>query len=413
MNVVWLASWFPSRINVSAGDFIERHAHAVAPYVKHLSVIVVLKDDALPTNAVEIQQTQTGNLTIYTAYYGNSFWGGIVGKLLSQRKYLSLQDQIFKLVLSATGKPDLVHVQVAMKAGIFARKLKKKFGIPYIVTEHWSGYNMVSKPNIYDMGKLFFNLNIAVLKDAALLLPVSQNLGNTITKNFVAMPYQVVPNVVDTKLFFYQPVAFAGSTAFAKNPVIGVVSSPTANPVFRFIHPSYMNYPKNPEGILHACRLLKDSGYRFELQMIGNKDAVVMLLAKELGLLNDCVFFEEEISYLEVAIRMQQSDALLMFSRYENLPCIILEALCCGLPVVSSRVGGIAEVVNESNGILVDAGNMEQLVKAMQQMMDTYETYDRRAISMAAAAMLSYEVVGKTINNIYQKLLKEQNKNTG
>ena len=405
MNVVWLASWFPSRINNTAGDFIERHARAVAPFVKYLSVIVVMKDDAMPANTVEIQHKQIGNLTIYIAYYGKSLWGGLPGKLLSQKKYLSLQNKIFKRILSTTGKPDLLHVQVAMKAGIFARRLKKKLGIPYIVTEHWSGYNKESKPNIYDMGKLFIRLNKAVLQDAALLLPVSNYLGEAITNNFVKLPYQVVPNVVDTTLFFYEP--FTSNRLFSSNKNF-TNSTISAHSVFRFIHPSYMNYPKNPEGILQACRLLKDSGYRFELQMIGNKDASLMLLAEELGLLNSCVFFDAEIPYLEVAKRMQQSHALLMFSRYETLSCIVIEALCCGLPVVSSRVGGIVEVANKNNAILVEAGNIKQLVKAMQQMIDTYESYNRPAIAVAAAASFSYNVVGKTISNIYKNLLKAQ-----
>ena len=408
MNVVWLASWFPSRINKTAGDFIERHAHAVAPFVKHLSVIVVLKDDAMPANTFEIQQKQVGSLSIYTAWYGKSLWGGLPGKLLSQKKYLSLQNKIFEKIVAATGKPDLVHVQVAMKAGIYARRLKKKWGIPYIVTEHWSGYKRESKPNLYEMGKLFLQLNKAVLQDAAILLPVSDNLGNTITKNFVAMPYQVVPNVVDTSLFFFKSPTLAATFSAVENAQTIAELSPVSPKVFRFIHPSYMNYPKNPEGILRACSLLKDSGYQFQLQMIGNKNEELLLNAKTLGLLDNCVFFEEEITYADVAKRMQQSDALLMFSRYENMPCIIAEALCCGLTVVSSRVGGIAEVVNESNGILVEAGNVNELVKAMQQMIDTYESYNRPAIAVAAAASFSYNVVGKTISNIYKNLLKAQ-----
>ncbi len=408
MNVVWLASWFPSRINISVGDFIERHAYAVAANVDQLSVIVVLKDDAMPVNSVEIQQIKVGNLTIYTAYYGKSFWGGSIGKLLSQRKYLLLQNKIFKQIISTEGKPDLVHVQVAMKAGLFARKLKKKWGIPYIVTEHWSGYNMDCKPNIFDMGKLFLRLNMAVLKDAAMLLPVSQNLGNTITNNFVKMPYTVVPNVVDTKHFFYKPYTNTPLFPLIENAAINPVESANTTAIFQFIHPSYMNYPKNPEGILHACKLLKGRGCSFIVQMIGNTNAALLLLAEELGLLNSFVFFEDEIKYVAVAKKMQESNALLMFSRYENLPCIILEALCCGLPVVSSRVGGIGEVVNENNGILVQAGNTEQLVQAMQQMIDTYQSYNRPAIAASAAALFSYRVVGKTISNIYQNVLDKK-----
>ena len=36
--------------------------------------------------------------------------------------------------------PDLVHVQVALKAGLIALYLKWKYRIPYVLTEHWSGY---------------------------------------------------------------------------------------------------------------------------------------------------------------------------------------------------------------------------------------------------------------------------------
>jgi len=386
MNVVWLASWFPNRTNPTTGDFIERHALAVAPFVKLLSVIAIIKDDSMPRNKIEIQQKQIGNLHIYIAYYGPGRWNGIIEKILSQRKYLALQKRIFNQIKESSGLPDLVHVHVAMKAGMFARKLKKKYGVPYLVTEHWSGYYKVSKPNIYEMGKRYLWFNNSVLKDASLLLPVTNDLGETINRDFVKLPYRVIPNVVDTNLFFYK--------AFLP-------------PVFRFIHPSYMNYPKNPEGILQACRQLKNLGYQFELEMIGNMDSVLLNMADDLGLLNETVFFEKEIPYTEVAWRMQQSSALLLFSRYENLPCIVLEALCCGLPVISSRVGGLAEVINDGNGLLVEKENIAELVKAMQQMMEVYQHYNRPAIAAAASALYNYDVVGSSIVDAYSSLIKK------
>ena len=386
MNVVWLTSWFPNRTNPTTGDFIERHAFAVAPFVKLLSVIAVIKDDALPKQTVNIQHRQIDNLHIYTVYYGPVGWSGFAEKLFSQVKYLSLQKKLFNQVKASAGIPDLVHVHVAMKAGIFARIIKKKYRVPYLVTEHWSGYYKVSKPNIYQMGMGYLWFNNKVLKDAALLLPVTKNLGETINRHFVKMPYRVIPNVVDTNLFFYKPF------------------SP---PVFRFIHASYMNFPKNPEGILQACRQLKNLGYQFELEMIGNTDPKLLNMADDLGLLNENVFFEKEIPYAEVAWRMQQSSALLLFSRYENLPCIVLEALCCGLPVISSRVGGLAEVINDSNGLLVEKENITELVKAMQQMIERYQQYNRPAISAAASALYNYAVVGSSIANAYLSILKK------
>jgi glycosyltransferase involved in cell wall biosynthesis len=85
------------------------------------------------------------------------------------------------------------------------------------------------------------------------------------------------------------------------------------------------------------------------------------------------------------------------------LPCVILEALCCGLPVVSSNVGGISEVVNESNGILVEKENVEQLAVAMCRLMDNYSHYNRDTIAMDAAQKFNYDTVAKQYLKVYTK----------
>jgi glycosyltransferase involved in cell wall biosynthesis len=117
------------------------------------------------------------------------------------------------------------------------------------------------------------------------------------------------------------------------------------------------------------------------------------------------LFFEAAVPYDEVARQMQLSSVLLLFSRYENLPCVLLEALCCGLPVVSSRVGGIGEVINDSNGILVESGNVEQLAAAMIGIIENYKIYDRASIAKEALAMYNYEAVGKKYLSVYQSRL--------
>lgn len=384
INVLWLASWYPNRLDTFNGDFIERHALAVSRFAK-VTVLLVVKDETIPKKTVEIDKTVSGNLRVFRVYYGRSGWPEPIEKIWSSKRYLQLQQQIYQQIVDESGKPDLVHVQVAMKAGLFATRLKRKSKLPYIVTEHWSGYYRVSNPNIYDMGKLYLALNKSVLQNASLLLPVSNDLGETIIRDFVQLPYTVIPNVVNTDLFFYKP----------HQPGI-----------FRFIHPSYMNYPKNPEGILAACKLVQDRGFQFELQMIGSRDGGLQALADQLGVLNKTVFFEAAIPYTEVARRMQESSALLMFSRYENLPCIVLESLCCGLPVICSRVGGLPEVIDESNGILIEKENVQALADAMIQMIKGYAVYNREQIAEKARALFNYDVVGKQYADIYKKVLE-------
>ena len=90
-----------------------------------------------------------------------------------------------------------------------------------------------------------------------------------------------------------------------------------------------------------------------------------------------------------------------LFSRFENLPCVILEALCCGLPVISTSVGGIAEVINETNGILVTCEDTDELVLAMQNLIDNRNVYDRRTIAENATLLFNYKTVGKEIVSSY------------
>ena len=386
MNVVWLASWYPNRTSPTTGDFIERHAKAVAPFIDSLTIIAVIKDSAMPENGVEIIEQKENNISTYIIYYGAGKWSGLVEKMLSFKKYISLQQQLFNKLFDKNLLPDIVHVQVAMKAGLFAKKLKRKYNIPFVLTEHWTGYHPQSKPGLKEQGLYFSWLSKSIIKNASMFLPVSTDLGKTVNQYLLPVAFKVIPNVVDASLFYYLP-------------------KPVSK--FRFIHLSYLHFQKNPEGILQACKLLKDKGCIFELQLIGRKDEALQLVATELGLLNEFVFFEDAISYPEVANRMQHASALLLFSRFENLPCVMLEALCCGLPVISSRVGGIAEVIVESNGILVENENTIQLAEAMLLLIKNYESYNRLAIAANAQQLYSYQTVGKQIWEVYDAVISK------
>ena len=382
--VLWLASWYPNRTDSFNGDFIERHAKAVAAF-RPVVVMVIMKDESLKKSSFVIEKDSNGNLTVYRGYYGPSRFP-LTEKIYSFFRYLTLQKKIFDQVNKGRGLPALVHVHVVFKAGIFARFLKMIYRIPYIITEHWTGYYKNSPNSIYKAD--FFSRQFAkwVLKGATLLLPVAQRLGETINE-FTHIQYQVIPNVVNTDLFFYKPAG---------------IQKP------RFIHPSTMSYVKNPEGILRAAIALQREGYDFELLMVGGVKDSLMELAKESGGLNNYLFFKKEIPYTQVATEMQKSTALVLFSRFENLPCVILEALSCGLPVISTDVGGIKEVVNERNGILLESENEEALKNCLKKMIDSYSLFDRSKIARQASATFSCPVIGKQISDTYQQVLNRE-----
>lgn len=380
--ILCLASWYPNRTDPYSGDFVERHVQAIARYRKVI-VLFVTKDKKMQNANPEIERIQTGeNLLVYKVYYRKSFYGWIE-KIFSWNTYVALQKKMFYQITQQYGNPDLIHVHIALKAGLPAFYIKKKYQIKYIISEHWTGYNRNAKDNIYK-NRLLKTLVKKILSNTALLLPVTKDLGEMINNDLIKVPYRVVPNVVNTDLFFYKP---------------------QENKKFKFIHVSSMNAHKNIEGIINAAKSLADEAFEFELLMIGWVNEKFISLAHNL-IEKEIIHFKNEMPYEQVAKEMQGASAFVLFSTVENLPCVIVEALCCGLPVISSNVGGIKEVINESNGLLVKSKDEQELKEGMKKVMLNYNSYNRLSIAQQALAKFNYPTVGKQFDDIYKAVNK-------
>jgi glycosyltransferase involved in cell wall biosynthesis len=387
MKVLWLASWFPNRTSPFNGDFIERHALATAAFVDQLFVMAVVKDDAMEKGTTEIIKKQTGNLTVYTAYYGRGRFG-LAEKLLSFRKYFSLQKKIYQLIESEFGSPDLAHVHVPMKAGLFAQYLERKYNIPYVVTEHWAGYNRLCRPGIFDLGKTFIKLNNLVLKNARLVLPVSDDLGKMINDNFTKINYRVVPNVVDTTIFF--------------------PADKKENQVLQLIHVSTMGYQKNMEALVNALLLWKQKGGRFELNCYGPVNKKLVKLVQEQSL-DRQIFFHGELAQPLIAKAMQQSDVLILYSRYETFGCVLIEANACGIPVIVSDLPVFHELVQQDvNAVFAEGDNPPALAEALAGFAACKDKFNKSMIAEAARQRFSYQTVGEQIRDVYVEILKNR-----
>jgi len=109
---------------------------------------------------------------------------------------------------------------------------------------------------------------------------------------------------------------------------------------------------------------------------------------------------------------MKMADGFVMASSWEGLPMAVLEAGASCLPVVSTNVGGIPEVVNHGKtGLLADANDMEALSQAMAKVMDMPED-ERRKIGQNARAYIveQYGIKGmvKRWESLYRELIREK-----
>jgi glycosyltransferase involved in cell wall biosynthesis len=163
---------------------------------------------------------------------------------------------------------------------------------------------------------------------------------------------------------------------------------------------------KNVGGILLAFeKLVKIKKIEdVEIVFVGNKDREYVKLALELGLLNKNAFFKGEISYEEVAQEMKKAHCFILNSMIENSPCVIGEALCCGLPVIATSVGGVPELVDDSNSILISPDNEDTLVEAMEKMIKSYSVYKTAEISEKACNRFGHRSIAKEFDTLYSSL---------
>ena len=84
--------------------------------------------------------------------------------------------------------------------------------------------------------------------------------------------------------------------------------------------------------------------------------------------LEEDLLVKGNILHQDITLFMNASDVLCLPSLAEGTPNVIIESLCCGLPVIASKVGGIPEVITDSRlGILVPPGNPDELSLALKE----------------------------------------------
>ncbi len=379
MKVLWLASWYPDEYEPTNGDFIQRHAKAVSTLmpIDLIHVVQAGKDFGYLNKVI---LNDDGNLHEAIHYFYFQKTGiAIIDKIRYNNAYLSYYRKIIRQYIQEKGRPDLIHVHVPMKAGIIALKLYKELNIPYIVSEQSSLKDKFNEHSFF-----FRYYTKKIFREAALVTNVSLAIADVLKQMFYINDVRPIPNVVDINYFNFK--------------------SKQENSVFRWLHASTMHPVKNVDKIIQAFKNIGAIRNDWELIICGPINKEYEQLVEQLNLQSKIKFIGS-LSYEDVAKQMQQADAFILFSKHENFPCVIVEALCCGLPVVTSNVGGIREAVNESNGILVEPGNTDELQKAIISIMNNPNKFDTETISRKATSKYNYQTIANQFINIYKEVV--------
>lgn len=180
-------------------------------------------------------------------------------------------------------------------------------------------------------------------------------------------------------------------------------------------HPSQADFPGPPRilssgrlvekkgfpYLIEACRILKDRGVIFQCVIGGDGDLEEELnRAIESGNLGDCVrvtgqpLMQEEMPdfmrtgsvYCLPCVRASDNDI-------DGLPQMLMEAMACALPVVSTRLVGIPDlVIDRRTGLLVDPENPPALADALQELLDDPGLADQLAAAGREHVIHSFNI---------------------
>jgi len=283
----------------------------------------------------------------------------------------------------------LIHTHTPRSA-LIGKKVAKALGIPLV--------HHVHSPTLRDTENKFRNLLNAFIEDK-LVLPRADHL---IPVSLSLKTYLLEHGVSERKITpVLNGVPIVSSTPAWKAPesepwIIGTVA------LFR--------PRKGLEVLLHSIKNLKDQGLNVKLKAVGTfetkeYEASIKQLAKELKVEN---LIEWTGFTRQVHAEMESMHIFVLPSLFgEGLPMVVIEAMSVGIPVVSTAVEGIPDVLDHgSAGVIVTPDDSSALSKGIS----SYITGEKDPLVTASIAharqaeFYSDTAMAKAVASIYQKL---------
>jgi glycosyltransferase involved in cell wall biosynthesis len=204
----------------------------------------------------------------------------------------------------------------------------------------------------------------------------------------------VIPNSVDTSVFCPRKSGFLQQKWGISGPVILFVGRLTAH--------------KGLEVLVRAYDRIESQFPRANLVIVGRgpDEEHLRTTLNELQL--------RQVSFLGLqpwSVMKEiypECEFLVLPSFYEPFGNVVLEAMACGLPVIGSKIGGMADIISHGEtGFHIIPGNVEQLTKYMRMLLADRTLHSRMSRSARKAAEEKFDdvIVAKSVERLYRNCL--------
>jgi glycosyltransferase involved in cell wall biosynthesis len=220
---------------------------------------------------------------------------------------------------------------------------------------------------------------------AALVLAVSRAVAEKLQRLFNLKALEVMPNMLDD--LYLQPLH--------KKPI---------NLVFTIASVGRLDKNKNQILIIEAMPYLK-AGNAI-LKILGD-GATKEDLHNTVGnlKLSEKVAFKGHLPSWQIRQELLSADVLVITSKVETFSVVAIEALACGLPVITTKCGGPQDIITEENGEIVGYDSSE-MANAINKMISGEKTYDPITIRANCLKKYSGDVVAENLQKKYEEIIR-------
>lgn len=289
---------------------------------------------------------------------------------------LMIGKYLLKRYIKEVGMPDVIHVH-NFYSGDIAIWAKRKFNIPYVVTEHSSTFinNQLSKNQ--------FRFAKNVYKNSDMNISVSIGFTELLIKK-MGIQFITIPNVVDVDFFT-------------------LVDKPEGNSNFNFLNIGHLNANKNQIYLIKSFLEKFKGDLSKSLTVAGYgplKERIEHFIKKNDT--NNQVNLLKAPSRKKVLELIHQSNCLVVSSFIETFSVVIIESLSCGVPVVSVKSSGPSSIIsNDDYGILCD---IDQLGNSLNEVIERKDSFHKENLRNYVIDNYSEEVVAKSLLSIYSSV---------
>jgi len=358
MHILILPSWFPQKEDPLLGIFFQEQARALIRQGLEVRALYPevrpLKNLSPPLFLANRFQTSWDFSSVPTLrLHGWNLFPKMIKAQMHAWVYYA--KKLFRDYINYFGKPDLIHAHSFLWGGLAASSIHKKWGVPFIVTEHRNHFidrialsNEITSCWTYPYIAKAVALSHGIIGVTPKLTEVLREYGEG--------QYHTIANSVDTD--FFKPGEKTG---------------------YQFITVQHLEERKNIPMLFRAFKRILALKPEASLVVLGEGPERKNLenLAQELGISHK-IAMPGTVSRETVRDQLQKSRAFLFSSNSESFGVALIEAFAAGLPVLSTRCGGPEAFMNDDVGILVPKQDEEAFFQGFKSLIS--RDFDEKAI---------------------------------